>query len=328
MRPESPQEFFRKNSYVREAPHVRPATKYAGTVPADHHPHPPNMTLPFTKMHGAGNDFVLLDGRRDLPADLGDVARAIGNRHVGVGFDQLLVVRDGASHPYHMEIWNSDGSLAQMCGNGIRCFAKWLYDQGELTSGEVSVETAGGPRRLDVAGYVNGAFQAAVGMGVPDFDPANIPMHTEGPGSRTTLNPNGMHLTVTGVSMGNPHAVSFQDSVEDFPLERIGPLVEHDPAFPERVNFEIVQVLAPGRLKVRVWERGAGITLACGTGASASVAVAVLEGRIDPGPVDLDMPGGRLRVVWDGSGHELILRGPAATVFEGAWPTSNSAEAL
>ncbi len=285
------------------------------------------MTLPFTKMHGAGNDFVLLDGRHNLPSDLGDVARAIGDRHMGVGFDQLLVVRDGTSYPYHMEIWNSDGSLAEMCGNGIRCFAKWLYDQGELSTGPVTVQTAGGPRPIQVGGYVNGSFQAAVGMGVPDFDPANIPMHTDGPDSRTTLNPDGLQLTVTGVSMGNPHAVSFQESVDDFPLEHIGSLVEHDQAFPERVNFEIVQVLAPGHLSVRVWERGAGITLACGTGASAAVAAAVLEGHIDPGTVDLDMPGGRLRVDWNGPGHELILRGPAATVFEGAWPTTNTAEA-
>ena len=122
--------------------------------------------------------------------------------------------------------------------------------------------------------------------------------------------------------------MTFRESVDDFPLEHIGLLVEHDPTFPERVNFEIVQVVGPGHLRARVWERGAGITLACGTGASACVAAAVLEGRIDPGSVELDMPGGRLRVVWDGPGHELILRGPAATVFEGAWPSTNSAEAL
>ena len=286
------------------------------------------MTLPFTKMHGAGNDFVLLDGRTDLPSDLGDVARAIGDRHRGVGFDQLLVVRDGTSNPYQMEIWNSDGSLAQMCGNGIRCFAKWLYDRDELSIGPVTVETVGGLRSIEISGYVNGSFQAAVGMGVPDFDPTNIPMRTDGLDSRTTLNPNGMQLTVTGVSMGNPHAVTFRESVDDFPLEHIGLLVEHNPTFPERINFEIVQVVGPGHLKVRVWERGAGITLACGTGASAAVAAAVLEERIDPGTVDLDMPGGRLRVVWNGPGHELILRGPAATVFEGAWPTNNAAEAL
>ena len=286
------------------------------------------MNLPFTKMHGAGNDFVLLDGRQDVPADLGDVARAIGDRHMGVGFDQMLVVRPGDAHPYHMEIWNSDGSLAEMCGNGIRCFAKWLFDQRELSTGPVTVETAGGPRRIEIGGYVNGSFQAAVGMGMPDFDPSNIPMLTDGPGSRLTLQPDGMPLTVTGVSMGNPHAVTFHDSVDDFPLEHIGPLVEHNPAFPERVNFEIVQVIGRGQLRARVWERGAGITLACGTGAAACMAAAVSEGRIDPGTAVLDMPGGRLRVDWDGPGHELILRGPAATVFKGAWPSANSAEAL
>ena len=286
------------------------------------------MSLHFTKMHGAGNDFVLLDGRKNVPAELGDVARAIGDRHMGVGFDQLLVVRDSESHPYHMEIWNSDGSLAEMCGNGIRCFAKWLFDHGELSSGLVTVETAGGPRRIEISGYVNGSFEAAVGMGIPDFEPSNIPMVATGPGSHAILRPDGLTLPVTGVSMGNPHAVCFQDSVDDFPLQQVGPLVEHDPTFPERVNFEVVQVKGPRHLRARVWERGAGITLACGTGASAAVAAAVLEGRIDAGAVELDMPGGRLRVVWDGPGHELILRGPAATVFEGVWPTTNHAEAL
>ena len=131
-----------------------------------------------------------------------------------------------------MEIWNSDGSPAEMCGNGIRCFAKWLFDHGELSSGPVTVETAGGPRRIEVGGYVNGSFEAAVGMGVPDFEPANIPMRTDGPGSRATLQPDGLTLTVNGVSMGNPHAVTFLESVDNFPLEHIGPLVEHDPNVP------------------------------------------------------------------------------------------------
>ncbi len=278
------------------------------------------MNLPFTKLHGAGNDFVLLDGRGGLASDLSDLARAIGDRRTGVGFDQLLVVRGGRAHDYGMEIWNADGSQAEMCGNGIRCFAKWLFDRGEIGTGPIQIETLGGPRRVEVAGYRRAAFAAAVGMGAPDFDPATLPMRSDGPDARATLRPDGMTLEVTGVSMGNPHAVAFVDDVQAFPLERVGPLVEHDAAFPERVNFEIARIAGPGHLHARVWERGAGITLACGTGAAAAAAAAVRTGRLPPGDIALDMPGGRLHVTWHGPHHELILRGPAVTVFEGVWP--------
>jgi diaminopimelate epimerase len=279
------------------------------------------MSHSFTKMHGAGNDFVLLDGRNHLPANVGPLARAMANRQTGVGFDQLLVVRNGATTSYAMEIWNSDGSRAEMCGNGIRCFAKWLFDQGEVSAGPLEVETLGGVRQLQVSGYRNTEFEASVGMGVPDFDPTHIPLDSDDHTNRVTLYPGGIRLDLTGVSMGNPHAVAFRDDLDRFPLSKIGPLVEFDPAFPERINFEIVHVVGPRNLEARVWERGTGITMACGTGAAAAVAVAIHEGRIDPGSVDLDMPGGTLRVTWSGANEELILRGPAVTVFNGIWPT-------
>ncbi len=278
------------------------------------------MTIAFTKMHGAGNDFVLLDGRERLPAGIAPMARAIADRHFGVGCDQVLVVRDGSDHRFAMETWNADGSQAEMCGNGIRCFAKWLYDSGDLASGREVIETLGGPRWVEVVGYQDGDFRVRTGMGVPSFDPPSIPMR---PGSRrpnhTRLAPNGMTLDVVGVSVGNPHAVAFVDDVDAFPLAAIGPLVERDDAFPERVNFEIVEVHQPSRLKVRVWERGAGLTLACGSGASASTVVAVAEGKVAPGGVSLDMPGGQLMAEWSGEGQETVLEGPASTVFVGEW---------
>jgi len=272
-------------------------------------------------MHGAGNDFVLLDGRNHLPANVGPLAQAMANRRTGIGFDQLLVVRNGEATSYAMEIWNADGSRAEMCGNGIRCFAKWLFDQGEVSAGPLEVETLGGVRKLQVSGYQNTEFEASVGMGVPDFDPTHIPMDSDDHTNQVTLYPDDVRLDLTGVSMGNPHAVAFRDDLDQFPLSKIGPLVEFDPVFPERINFEIVHVVDPQRLEARVWERGAGITMACGTGAAAVVAVAMHEGRIDPGSVALEMPGGTLGVTWSGANEELILRGPAVTVFNGIWPT-------
>ncbi len=278
------------------------------------------MTTPFTKMYGVGNDFVLLDGRECLPADIASLARAIADRHFGVGCDQVLVVRDGSEDRFAMEIWNADGSRAEMCGNGIRCFAKWLYDHDEIGSGRKLIETLGGPRWVEVGGYQDGEFHVRAGMGVPSFDPQSLPMRLGAPlPNYARLAPNGITLDVVGVSMGNPHAVAFVDDVDAFPLATVGPLVEHDDAFPERVNFEIVEVRTPSELKVRVWERGAGMTLACGTGASASAVVAVAEGKAAPGSVSLDMPGGRLVAEWNGRGQETVLEGPAATVFTGEW---------
>ncbi len=279
------------------------------------------VSLPFTKMHGAGNDFVLLDGRENMPADLSGLAGALADRHFGVGCDQVLVVRTGAAARFAMEIWNSDGSRAEMCGNGIRCLAKWLFDGGELGAGREPIETLGGARWVEVGGYSHGVFEVAVGMGVPSFDPASLPMR---PGAvapnEARLTPDGLALDIVGVSMGNPHAVAFVDDVDAFPLHAIGPMVESDGVFPDRVNFEVVQVTGPASLRVRVWERGAGLTLACGTGAAAAAAAGVAAGKVQAGHVELDMPGGRLAVSWDGPGTESVLHGPAVTVFSGQWP--------
>ena len=279
------------------------------------------MSLTFTKMHGAGNDFVLLDGRGTVPVTIESLATALADRRFGVGCDQVLVVRDGQEARFAMEIWNADGSRAEMCGNGIRCFAKWLYERGELGSHREVIETLGGPRWVEVA-EADGELRVTVGMGVPSFDPASLPMT---PGTQVpnaaTLQINGHVIDVTGVSVGNPHVVAFIDDVDAFPLATVGPLVERHPWFPQRTNFEVVSITAQRELRVRVWERGAGLTLACGSGATAVTAAAIAAGRVTPGEVALDMPGGRLQVTWGGGESELTLRGPATTVFAGEWPT-------
>ena len=279
------------------------------------------MSLTFTKMHGAGNDFVLLDGRGTLPVAIESLATALADRRFGVGCDQILVVRDGQEARFAMDIWNADGSRAEMCGNGIRCFAKWLYERGELGSRREVIETLGGPRWVEVA-EADGELRVTVGMGVPSFDPASLPMT---PGTQVpnaaTLQVNGHVIDVTGVSVGNPHVVAFIDDVDAFPLATVGPLVERHPWFPQRTNFEVVSITAQRELRVRVWERGAGLTLACGSGATAVTAAAIAAGRVAPGEVALDMPGGRLQVTWGGGESELTLRGPATTVFAGEWPT-------
>ena len=279
------------------------------------------MSLTFTKMHGAGNDFVLLDGRGTLPVAIESLATALADRRFGVGCDQVLAVRDGQEARFAMDIWNADGSRAEMCGNGIRCFAKWLYERGELGSRREVIETLGGPRWVEVA-EADGELRVTVGMGVPSFDPASLPMT---PGTQVpnaaTLQVNGHVIDVTGVSVGNPHVVAFIDDVDAFPLATVGPLVERHPWFPQRTNFEVVSITAQRELRVRVWERGAGLTLACGSGATAVTAAAIAAGRVAPGEVALDMPGGRLQVTWGGGESELTLRGPATTVFAGEWPT-------
>ncbi|MCL4535113.1 MAG: diaminopimelate epimerase [Bacteroidetes bacterium] len=278
--------------------------------------------MEFFKMHGAGNDFVLLDARdagareRDWPA----LARAMCDRHFGVGSDGLLLVLPSTRADYRMRMFNPDGSEAEMCGNGIRCFAKYLYDRGIHASLDLRAETLAGIRQLRIVAENGRARRVQVGMGAPILRPADIPVVAEStPVIDLPLSVDGADLQVTCVSMGNPHAVAFiSDDPDTFPLNRIGPLVERHPLFPRRVNFEIVQVRSPREAKARVWERGAGLTLACGTGACAVAVAARLKGLTEP-CLRLELPGGRLELAWDGAG-EVLMTGPAETVFRGEWP--------
>ncbi len=271
------------------------------------------MTLPFAKFHGARNDFVIVDGRPGAPAhqlDLPALAIAVCDRHAGVGADGLLVASEVTTRDAvaHMRMFNPDGSESEMCGNGLRCFARWLADAGELppTVADALIQTGAGPLRVTLS--ADGSVSAL--MGVPTIGERAL-----------ALDPrvDGVTQTATRVSMGNPHAVFFVPDVDTVPLEHVGPRVETHAAFPHRTNVEFVQVLARDRLRVRVWERGAGATQACGTGACAAHVAARVHGLASE-RATLELPGGLLEVTWPGDGNPVQLTGPAVRVFDGRWP--------
>ena len=279
----------------------------------------------FVKMHGTGNDFVLIEAEGD-ERDWARLAAAMCDRHFGVGADGILLALPSDKAAIRMRVLNADGSEPEMCGNGIRCLAKYAVDRGLVRpeSDRFDVETAAGVLTLQVFGDGRKVDKVRVGMGRPrlaageipvlvNADPplVNIPLELVDGASRQVL-------PVTAVSMGNPHAVHFaQQPVADFPLAEIGPAVAFHPLFPNGVNFEVARVLDRRSIEARVWERGAGPTLACGTGASAIMIAARLQGMVDD-RVDITLPGGILTLEWDGAG-EVFLTGPAVAVFEGEW---------
>ena len=286
----------------------------------------------FSKMHGAGNDFVVL--APDNPdADWEALARALCDRHFGVGADGLLLALPSSRCDIRMRMFNPDGSEAEMCGNGIRCLAKYAVESGlaQARGDAVTVETLAGDLRCKLSGAGGRVERVRVAMGVPRFAPAEIPVLAEGEGPvrNLVLVAGGCELSLTCVSMGNPHAVFFaEDPIDRIELERLGPLVERHPAFPRRVNFEVVNDVERGRVRARVWERGAGLTLACGTGACAVGVAAHLAGYSDR-RTSVELPGGTLEIEWDGAG-EVFLTGPAVEVFRGEWlrPVERSAAAM
>ncbi|MBH76890.1 MAG: diaminopimelate epimerase [Dehalococcoidia bacterium] len=273
-----------------------------------------------TKMHGLGNDYVYL--QPELDQDWADVARRISDRHFGVGSDGLILALPSAVADLRMRMFNADGSEAEMCGNGVRCLAKYAVEEGMLPEDTevVAIETLAGVVTLELLRENGIVVAARVDMGVPSFAPSSLPAAVEGPGPiiDLPLEIDGVQLQLTLASMGNPHAIHWvEGNVEDFPLERIGPLVEHHALFPNRTNFQVVQVLNSGHVRHRVWERGTGITLASGTSASAVCAAGRLTGRT--GDVITDsLPGGDLQLSWDGVGS-VFMTGPAARVFDGEW---------
>jgi diaminopimelate epimerase len=272
----------------------------------------------FTKMHGAGNDFVVLDGLRDALPAIEPLAARLCDRHLGIGADQLLVVRPSTSADFRMEIWNADGSQVEMCANGIRVLYKYVRDRGLTHLDEVSVETLSGVVRPRWAG----ANRVTVDMGRPFFAPAVIPTTLaagEGPVLDVPLTVEGTTLAVSSVSMGNPHAVIFVDDPDAAPVERWGRAIEHHPAFPNRVNVEFVRVLDRQRIAQRTWERGTGETLACGSGACAVAVVSMLRGVVDRA-VRIELRGGVLDVGWPGDDQHVEMTGPAAEVFTGHVP--------
>ena len=287
------------------------------------------MSIKFYKMHGTGNDFVLIDCVKQSlnESTLPDLARKICDRHFGVGADQLLLVHPSKKADFRFQIFNSDGSEAEMCGNGIRCFAKYAIDHGIVptTTSSLQIDTLAGLRTVTPT-YKNKLVDGAqVTMGVPRLDPADIPVSLDpaiaasrGPILKYAIQPGDFRLFLTFVSMGNPHAVTFIDQpVSEFPLHNIGPLIERHPMFPQRVNFEIVNVVDDTHLIARVWERGSGETMACGTGACAIAVASKLLG-LTQDKVDITLPGGTLNISWDGE-TEVLMEGPAEEVFTGEW---------
>ena len=283
--------------------------------------------MKFTKLQASGNDFALIDARSQ-ERDWAALAKSMCHRHLGVGADGILLLLDSTRADFRMRIFNSDGSEAEACGNGIRCFTKYLFDKRLVRKKEMTIETLAGIRKAIVMNAKGRSGLIKVSMGKPKLKASDIPLSRE-KGTASMLDitpvldyqlfPANSELRLTFVSMGNPHAVCFvSKSVGDFPLLEIGPKVEHHPLFPQRTNFEVVNIIDRGHARARVWERGVGETMACGTGACAIAVAARLKGYIDD-HVEMDLPGGSLGIDWDGKG-EVMLSGPAGTVFTGDWP--------
>ena len=272
------------------------------------------MRLKFLKMHGLGNDFVVLDGVRQPLALSPEQLRFLADRHFGVGCDQILLVEKAtrADVDFRYRIFNSDGGEVEQCGNGARCFVRFVHDQGLTDQREIRVETMSGviSPRLEDDGNV------MVNMGEPQFDPARIPFVSDSDALLQTLQVGADDVAITAVSMGNPHAVQVVADVDGAPVARQGPLIESHPRFPQRVNAGFMQILNRQAIRLRVYERGAGETLACGTGACAAVAAGIARGLLDS-PVRVATRGGELSIAWGGQGTPVLMSGPAVTVFSG-----------
>ncbi len=276
--------------------------------------------LSFTKMHGAGNDFVVLDAIRQTVVLSPDMIRRIADRHVGVGCDQLLLVErpTRADADFRYRIFNADGGEVAQCGNGERCFARFVHHYGLTSAREIRVETASGiiVPRLEDGG------QVTVNMGAPRFAPAEVPFVADAEASQYALDVDGGTWLASVLSMGNPHTVLFVDAVEDAPVTSLGATLELHPRFPQRVNVGFAQVVDAHHLRLRVFERGAGETLSCGTGACAAVVAGIRSGYV-ASPVKVSTRGGVLQIAWGGNADDPVwLTGPTAISFEGVLPVT------
>ena len=273
-----------------------------------------SQKLAFTKMHGLGNDFVMIDAVRQNIQLTEAQVRYLGDRHFGVGFDQLLVVETSQTPgvDFRYRIFNADGGEVEQCGNGARCFARFVFDQGLTDKREIRVETKKGiiTPRLEADGNVT------VDMGVPVLTPADVPFVSDSDAYVQPLDVAGTTVAITAVSMGNPHAVQVVANVDSALVAEQGPLIEHHPRFPARVNAGFLQIVDEHRVRLRVFERGAGETLACGTGACAAVVAGILRELI-VSPVTVETRGGELTIAWNGVGSPVLMTGPAVTVFAG-----------
>lgn len=272
------------------------------------------MTLTFSKMHGLGNDFLVIDAIRQQVSLTAEQVRHLAHRRFGVGCDQVLLVEtpqtDQADFRYR--IFNADGGEVEQCGNGARCFARFVRDEGLTDKTEIPVETASGIIVLKV--QEDG--QITVDMGMPKLEPVEIPFQAEQKAITYNLDVQGRHLEISVVSMGNPHAVLQVENVRTAPVNELGTLIEAHPRFPNRVNVGFMEIVDAGTVRLRVFERAAGETMACGTGACAAVVAGRLQGQLDE-TVRVELPGGQLVISWAGPGHSVMMTGPATHVFKG-----------
>ena len=277
--------------------------------------------MKFTKMQGLGNDYVYVNCLKEKIADPPELAQKISDRHFGVGSDGLIMINPSDKADFEMEMYNADGSRAEMCGNGIRCVAKYVYDYGLTDKTYISVETLAGIKYLDLTVENGKVSLVKVDMGQPILEPEKIPVASKG--SRVVDEPllvDGKEYRMTCVSMGNPHAVIFVDEdVKNLPLEKIGPSFENHTCFPKRVNTEFVRVIDRHTAEMRVWERGSGETLACGTGTCAVAVACVLNGLTEDA-ITVHLLGGDLYIEWDREKNTVYMTGPAEAVFDGEWP--------
>lgn len=276
------------------------------------------QTFKFTKMHGAGNDYIYVNCFEETVTDINATAKAVSDRHFGIGSDGLVLICPSDKADFRMDMYNSDGSQAEMCGNATRCVGKYVHDKGLTDKTVITLETLAGIKTLDLNLNDKGEVETVcVNMGSPKLVPKNIPISSDKDRFiGETVSVCGKDYVVTGVSMGNPHAVTFIDDVTNLEIEKIGPKFENYELFPKRINTEFAKVLDENTIQMRVWERGAGETLACGTGACATMVAASLMG-LTGREADIKLLGGTLHIRWDENDNNVYMTGPAAFVFDG-----------
>ena len=274
--------------------------------------------MKFTKMHGIGNDYVYVNCFKERVENPGETAIRVSDRHFGIGSDGLILIKPSDEADFEMAMYNADGSEGAMCGNGIRCVAKYVYDYGLTDQTRISVDTKSGVKILDLTIGEDGRVSLVrVNMGSPELTASRIPIVSER--EQVIAEPievGGVIYAMTGVSMGNPHAVVYLEDVKGLDIEKTGPLFEHHDRFPDRINTEFIRVIDRGNLEMRVWERGSGETLACGTGACAAAVASMLNGYTED-EVTVHLLGGDLRIRWDREENLVYMTGPAAVAFEG-----------
>ena len=273
--------------------------------------------IKFTKMQGLGNDYVYMDAIHQKIENESSLAQFVSNRHFGIGSDGLILICKSDVADFKMRMFNSDGSEAEMCGNGIRCVGKFVYDKGLTDKTTVTVETLAGIKTLELNTKEGKVETVKVDMGEPILNPKEIPVISdEEPVKNLMLEAEGRKFKFTCVSMGNPHAITEVEDTEKFDVEKYGKVLEVDKAFPNKTNVEFIQIVDKNHIKMRVWERGAGETLACGTGACASVVASFLNGYTERN-VTVELLGGKLEIEWNKEDNHVYMTGPAETVFEG-----------